>query len=198
MANRFKVTVEFEVDINPISVPDAESLLAMRPAMNESKAAKWSEADLRKAMKQKGMSEEEINKALAAKESKGAKDTKNKEGQKEGQTGGDPQMLLYPEYEAWADAQRKLQEAMLADESLAYDYAREMVRDLMRGRVELVIDAKYGAPRVHEVLAAAMRKLPAADQARLKADEMALLGDETELVDNAVACRFAGISVTTR
>jgi len=204
MANRFKVSIEFEIEIDPISVPDADALLRINAASKDKKVDEkpvWSKADFRKAMKQKGMSDDEIEKALAAKDSntkEGKEGTKSTKGTKGGQKrAADPQMLLYPEYEAWAAAQCKLQTEMLADDTLAHDYAVEMMRELTRGRLESLIDAEYGAPHLHAVLAAAMSKLPADDQSRLKADELSLLHDETELVDNAVACRFGGISITT-
>ena len=227
MANRFKVSIEFEIEIDSISVPDADALLRMNAAGKDKKSGEkpvWSKEDFRKAMKQKGMSVDEIEKALAAndtntkegnkgkdgadgaesaegtkstKGTKGTKDTKDTKGTKDGQKRADPQMLLYPEYEAWAAAQCKLQTAMLADETLAQDYVVEMMRELTRGRLESLIDAEYGAPHLRAVLAAAMSKLSPDDQSRLKADEMSLLHDETELVDDAVACRFGGISITT-
>ena len=104
-------------------------------------------------------------------------------------------MLLYPEYEAWSAAQRALQAEILGDDTLCSDYLREVVRDLTRNQIEKLIDDRYGAADLNSVLKSAMQKLPKPDQAILKLEEESLLHDETELVDNSVDYRFAGVTV---
>ena len=61
--------------------------------------------------------------------------------------------------------------------------------------IEKLIDDRYGAADLNSVLKSAMQKLPKPDQAILKLEEESLLHDETELVDNSVDYRFAGVTV---
>jgi hypothetical protein len=151
---KFKVTLEFEVEVKPIAVVDSDTLLALNARRPGKKPGKPGAAPV-----------------------------------------ADPQMLLYPVYEAWAAAQGLLQQEVLKDDALAAEFIREMVRDLTRGQIDSLIDGKYGDPDLRGILKRALEKLPAEDQARLRAEESSQLFDETELVDDSVACTFAGITV---
>jgi hypothetical protein len=189
---KFKVTLEFEIDANPISVPDVDtfSMLGKSGAKDKAKP-KLSEKEIRVLMKQKGMSDTDIDKALAG----------DKKGDSAGKAkakgrGQDYQLLLYPEYEKWVDAQRTLQDEILKDEALSTRYVRDMVRDLIRGRLDAILDDKYGASDLNNVLKQAIQRLPAAEQETLKVEVDSMLFDETELVDDSVDCRFAGLTVT--
>mgnify|MGYP006429727039 FL=1 len=188
---KFKVTLEFEVDINPIAVPDAESFEKLRQSAGAKALEKpISDKEMRAGLRSKGMTEADIDKYMAQTKKGGAK----KGGAKTGNP-KDFQMLLYPEYEAWSAAQRALQEEILGDDTLCSDYLREVVRDLTRNQIEKLIDDRYGAADLNSVLKSAMQKLPKPDQAILKSEEESLLHDETELVDNSVDYRFAGVTV---
>lgn len=188
---KFKVTLEFEVDINPIAVPDAESFEKLRQSAGAKALEKpISDKEMRAGLRSKGMTEADIDKYMAQAKKGGAK----KGGAKTGNP-KDFQMLLYPEYEAWSAAQRALQEEILGDDTLCSDYLREVVRDLTRNQIEKLIDDRYGAADLNSVLKSAMQKLPKPDQAILKLEEESLLHDETELVDNSVDYRFAGVTV---
>jgi hypothetical protein len=188
---KFKVTLEFEVDINPIAVPDAESFEKLRQSPGAKALEKpISDKEMRAGLRSKGMTEADIDKYMAQAKKGGAK----KGGAKTGNP-KDFQMLLYPEYEAWSAAQRALQEEILGDDTLCSDYLREVVRDLTRNQIEKLIDDRYGAADLNSVLKSAMQKLPKPDQAILKLEEESLLHDETELVDNSVDYRFAGVTV---
>ena len=187
---KFKVTLEFEVDINPIAVPDAESFEKLRQSAGAKALEKpISDKEMRAGLRSKGMTEADIDKYMAQTKKGGAK----KGGAKTGNP-KDFQMLLYPEYEAWSAAQRALQEEILGDDTLCSDYLREVVRDLTRNQIEKLIDDRYGAADLNSVLKSAMQKLPKPDQAILKLEEESLLHDETELVDNSVDYRFAGVT----
>ena len=144
---------------------------------------------MRAAMKKKGMSDADIEKTLSSSKKSGG--TKAAAGKRK-----DYQFLLYPQYQKWAAAQRALQDQILKDDKLSGSYVQEMVRDLTRGHIESLIEGKYGAPDLNSVLKTAMQKIPAADQATLKSEQEGLLHDETELVDDSVDCRFAGLTVT--
>ena len=188
---KFKVTLEFEVDINPIAVPDAESFEKLRQSAGAKALEKpISDKEMRAGLRSKGMTEADIDKYMAQAKKGGAKNGGAKTGNPK-----DFQMLLYPEYEAWSAAQRALQEEILGDDTLCSDYVREVVRDLTRNQIEKLIDIKYGAADLNSVLKSAMQKLPKSDQAILKSEEESLLHDETELVDNSVDYRFAGVTV---
>ena len=188
---KFKVTLEFEVDINPIAVPDAESFEKLRQSAGAKALEKpISDKEMRAGLRSKGMTEADIDKYMAQAKKGGAKNGGAKTGNPK-----DFQMLLYPEYEAWSAAQRALQEEILGDDTLCSDYVREVVRDLTRNQIEKLIDIKYGAADLNSVLKSAMQKLPKSDQAILKSEEESLLHDETELVDNSVDYRFAGLTV---
>lgn len=188
---KFKVTLEFEVDINPIAVPDAESFEKLRQSAGAKALEKpISDKEMRAGLRSKGMTEADIDKYMAQAKKGGAKNGGAKTGNPK-----DFQMLLYPEYEAWSAAQRALQEEILGDDILCSDYLREVVRDLTRNQIEKLIDDRYGAADLNSVLKSAMQKLPKPDQAILKLEEESLLHDETELVDNSVDYRFAGVTV---
>lgn len=183
---KYKVTLEFEVDINPISVPGADAFEKLSTAKAKKKPP--SEAEFRKAAKAKGMSDADIKKYLAgakAKQGDGAATPKPQ----------NYQMLLYPDYESWAAAQQSLQSQILADDDLSRDYIREIVRDFTRGKIESLVEEKYGAPDLNGVLKQAMQKISAEDQVRLQADEESLLHDETELVEDSVNYHFKGLTV---
>jgi hypothetical protein len=188
---KFKVTLEFEVNINPIAVPDAESFEKLRQSAGAKALQKpISDKEMRAGLRSKGMTEADIDKYMAQAKKGGAKNGGAKTGNPK-----DFQMLLYPEYEAWSAAQRALQEEILGDDTLCSDYLREVVRDLTRNQIEKLIDDRYGAADLNSVLKSAMQKLPKPDQAILKLEEESLLHDETELVDNSVDYRFAGVTV---
>lgn len=188
---KFKVTLEFEVDINPIAVPDAESFEKLRQSAGAKALEKpISDKEMRAGLRSKGMTEADIDKYIAQAKKVGAKNGGAKTGNPK-----DFQMLLYPEYEAWSAAQRALQEEILGDDTLCSDYLREVVRDLTRNQIEKLIDDRYGAADLNSVLKSAMQKLPKPDQAILKLEEESLLHDETELVDNSVDYRFTGVTV---
>ncbi|MDG2071114.1 MAG: hypothetical protein P8J55_05150 [Pseudomonadales bacterium] len=184
---KYKVTLEFEVDINSIKVPDLDAFEKLSAAPGAKKKSP-SEAEIRKMMKDKGQSEADIKKYLASAKAK-----------KGGAAKGKPpnyQMLLYPEYESWVAAQQSLLDKILADDDLSNDYIREMVRDLTRGKIEALIAEKYGAPNLNGVLHEAMQRISADEQALLQAAEESQLHDETELVDDAVDYRFSGLTVS--
>ncbi len=188
---KFKVTLEFEVEIDPISVPKAEALQKLGAAKDEKKQQKpLSDKDMRAALKAKGMSDADIDKYLAGSK-KGARQGAAAKGKPQ-----DFQMLLYPEYEAWAAAQRSLQQEILSDDELSSTYVREMVRDLTDGKIETLLADRYGQPKLGGTLRTAMQKLSAAEQMTLKSEQASLLHDETELVDNSVDCRFKALTVT--
>ena len=187
---KFKVTLEFDVDIGPISVPDVDTFSKLRrPGEKGKEKLKLSQKELRALMKKKGMSDAAIDKYFA---SDGKGDVTSKAKGK----GQDYQLLLYPEYEKWAAAQQALQGEILKDEALSARYVQEMVRDLIRGRLDAILDGKCGAPDLNNVLKQAIRRLPAAEQDTLKVEADSILFDETELVDSSVNCRFAGLTVT--
>ena len=179
MTNKFTVTLQFDVEINSIDVPDEDAFTNFGASK---KKAPLDEKKLRQAMKDKGMSDEDIEKAI-----KGVGKTKA--------PAKDYQMLLYPEYEEWAAAQVALQEQILTDNELCSDYVREIVRDLARGNVDKMVDDECGQPDLNGVLKQALAKLPENMQTILKAEEESLLHDETELIDDSVSCHFAGISI---
>jgi len=103
---------------------------------------------------------------------------------------------LYPKYENWAAAQQSLQQEILQDDALAITYVREVVRDLTRGKMEALIEDRFGAPNLNGAIKQAMQKLSPADKATLKSDEESLLHDESELVDDSVDCQFTDMTVT--
>ena len=180
---KFKVTLSFDVDIAPIAVPDADAIESMSAGAGKKSKSGKPEKKITKeklvaAMREKGMTDEDIEKALAQ-----PKKPPNY------------QMLLYPEYEQWAAAQQRVQDAILADDGLCRDYVREVTRDLIRGRIDSILDDACGAPELLTVLENALATLPAEDRDTLKADQAALILDETELLDGAVSCGFAGIDV---
>ena len=183
MTNKFTVTLQFDVEISSIDIPDQSAFTKL--GTDKKKADKpFDEKKLRQAMKDKGVTDEDIEKAVA-----GIKSGKGKGPAK------DYQMLLYPEYEEWAAAQVALQQQILADDDLCNDYVLEMVRDLTRGRIDGLVDEKCGEPDLNNVLKRALATLPDNMQTVLKAGEEALLHDETELVDDSVNCQFSGISI---
>ncbi|MEE8399784.1 MAG: hypothetical protein V3S89_12315 [Desulfobacterales bacterium] len=191
---RFKVTLEFEVDVKPISVPDVDTFSKLRhPGAKGKEKPKLSEKELRALMKKKGMSDADIDKYMAG-DGKGKGDAASKAKAKG--KGQDYQLLLYPEYEKWAAAQRALQDEILKDETLSTRYVQDMLRDLIRGRLDAILDDKYGAPDINTVLEQAIQRLSAAEQETLKVEVDSMLFDETELVDDSVDCRFAGLTVT--
>jgi len=185
--NKYKVTLEFEVDINSINVPDLEAFEKLAAAPGAKKNSP-TEAEIRKAMKDKGQSEADIKKYLASAKAKKGAAAKGKP--------PNYQMLIYPEYESWAAAQQSLLDKILDDDNLSNDYIREMVRDLTRGKIETLIAEKYGAPDLNGVLRQAMQRISAEEQALLQAAEESQLHDETELVDDAVDYRFSGLTVS--
>jgi hypothetical protein len=193
-AAKFKVTLEFEIDMNTISVPDVDTFEKLR-APPPSKQKKMDEKSLRAAMKTKGMTDADIEKALAGAGKAGAKGATGKAPGK-GKTKRDPQMLLYPGYENWAAAQQTLQQEILKDDALAATYVREVVRDLTRGRIEALIESKFGVPDLNGAIVQAMQRLSPADKATLKSDQESLVHDESELVDDSVDCQFTDMTVT--
>jgi len=186
---KFKVTLEFEVDVNPISVPDVDAFSRLRhPGAKDKEKPKLSEKELRALMKKKGMSDADIDKAFEKGKGSSASKAKGK--------GPDYQLLLYPEYEKWVAAQRELQGEILNDEALSARYLKAMVRDLIRGRLDAILDGRFGPPDPNKVLKEAIQRLPKAEQSILKVESESILFDETELVDSSVSCRFAGLAVT--
>ena len=188
---KFKVTLEFEVDINPISVPDGDTFQQLTPAAAKQKKP-MNEKDIRAALKTKGMTDKDISKYLAESNNKHQAASNNKKVVAK----ADPQFLLYPEYEKWAAAQQKLQQKIVNDEGLSIHYVREVVRDLTSAKVEALLEEKYGVPDLNGVIAQAMEKLTPEDKATLKSDQPSLVHDESELVDDSVDCRFEQITVT--
>jgi len=188
---KFKVALEFEVDVNPISVPDVDTFSSLSPPGAKGKEKpKLSEKELRILMKKKGMSDADIEKAFE----KGKGDVASKAKAK-----GKPpdyQLLLYPEYERWVAAQRALQGEILKDEALWTSYLKEMVRDLIRGRLDAILDGELGVPDPNKVLVEAIERLPEDERSTLTVESDSLLFDETELVDCSVDCRFTGLTAT--
>lgn len=190
-ATRFKVTLEFAIDINPISVPNLDSFGKLVEPTPAKQGKPMSRKELRAAMKTKGMTDADIKKALAGHNKAGAAG----KGLGKGNKNMDPQMLLYPAYENWAAAQRTLQQEILKDDGLSNTYVREVVRDLTRGRIEALLEDKYGPPDLTGAIMQAMQKLSPADKATLKSDQENLLQDESELVDDSVYCQFTAMTV---
>ncbi len=91
---------------------------------------------------------------------------------------------------------KSLQQEILNDDALSTTYVREVVRDLTRGRIESLLEDKYGEPDLNGAIMQAMQKLSPADKTTLKSDEPSLLHDETELMDDSVDCRFTDMIVT--
>ena len=85
---------------------------------------------------------------------------------------------------------------ILKDDALSTRYVRDMVRDLLRGRLDAILDETYGPPDLNKILRQAIQRLPAAEQETLKVEVDSMLFDETELVDDSVDCRFSGLTVT--
>lgn len=194
-ATRFKVTLEFAIDINPISVPNLDSFSKLVEPTPAKQGKPMSRKELRAAMKTKGMTDADIKKALAGHNKAGATGAAGK-GLGKGNKNMDPQMLLYPAYENWAAAQRTLQQEILKDDGLSNTYVREVVRDLTRGKIEALLEEKYGAPDLTGAIMQAMLKLSPADKKTLKSDQESLLQDESELVDDSVNCQFTAMTVT--
>ncbi len=61
MTNKFTVTLQFDVEINSIDVPDEAAFTNLGASK---KKAPLDEKKLRQAMKDKGMSDEDIEKAI--------------------------------------------------------------------------------------------------------------------------------------
>ena len=89
MTSKFTVNLQFDIEISSINVPDEAEFTNLGASK---KKEPMDEKKLRQAMKDKGMSDEDIEKAIkgVGKAEAPAKDY---------------QMLLYPEYEQWAAAQ---------------------------------------------------------------------------------------------
>ena len=104
-------------------------------------------------------------------------------------------MLLYPQYERWASAQQRVQDAILSDETMSRQYVQEVTRDLIRGRIDSMLDDACGEPGLLAVLERALATLSAEDREILKADQTGLIFDETELLDGAVSYEFVGVDV---
>ena len=115
-----------------------------------------------------------------------------------GKTGKGPnyQMLLYQEYETAVAAQSALQEEILQDPELCAAFVQEMVRDTTRGRLEALLDDKYGGGDLAAVLRRAMSKLSPEQRTLLKSGEESLVHDETELLDGSVSISFSEVVVT--
>ena len=180
--NKYKVTLEFEVAINPVIVPDINTFEKMSSQKEDGEA---DDLKLREALKKKGLADHEIEKYLA--------ESKEDEGAKEKPT--DYQMLLYPEYERWANAQRSLQVKILEDDEFSRRYILEIMRDLTEGQIEAMVNEKYGTPDLNRVLKNAMKKIPKEYQQLLKMEEDSLRLDETELLDSSVSCTFNKLDV---
>ena len=182
--NKYKVTLEFEVAVHPVIVPDINTFEKMSSQKEDGGAG---DLKLREALKKKGLADHEIEKYLA--------ESKKNEGAKEKEKPTDYQMLLYPEYEKWANAQRSLQVKILEDDEFSRCYIREIMRDLTEGQIEAMVNEKYGAPDLSKVLKNAMKKIPKEYQQLLKMEEDSLRLDETELLDGSVRCSFNKLDV---
>lgn len=182
--NKYKVTLEFEVAINPVIVPDINTFEKMSSQKEDGGA---DNLKLREALKKKGLADHEIEKYLA--------ESKENEGAKAKGKPTDYQMLLYPEYEKWANAQRSLQVKILQDDEFSRCYIREIMRDLTEGQIEAMVNEKYGTPDLNRVLKNAMKKIPKEYQQLLKMEEDSLRLDETELLDGSVRCSFSKLDV---
>ena len=182
--NRYKVTLEFDVAINPINVPDADAFEKMSA---QKKNEGSDELKLRESLEKKGLSDHEIEEYLA--------NNKKNKGEKEKAKPTDYQMLLYPKYEEWANAQRSLQIKILEDKEFANSYIREIMRELTQGKIESLVNAKYGTPDLDRVLQKAMKKISKEHQQLLKMEEDNLRLDETELLDGSVSCCFSKLAV---
>lgn len=184
---KFRVTLSFDVEIAPIAVPDviegvsASGSKKASPGKPEKELMK---KNLIAAMRKKGMSDEQIEETLT-----------QKSFQKSAQKPPNYQMLLYPQYERWASAQQRVQDAILSDETMSRQYVQEVTRDLIRGRIDSMLDDACGEPGLLAVLERALATLSAEDREILRADQTGLFFDETELLDGAVSYEFVGVDV---
>ena len=186
---KFRVTLSFDVDIAPIALPDADVIEGVSASgskkANPGKPEKeLTKKDLIAAMRKKGMSDEQIEETLT-----------QKSFQKSAQKPPNYQMLLYPQYERWASAQQRVQDAILSDETMSRQYVQEVTRDLIRGRIDSMVDDACGEPGLLAVLERALATLSAEDREILRADQTGLFFDETELLDGAVSYEFVGVDV---
>ena len=186
---KFRVTLSFDVDIAPIALPDADVIEGVSASGSKKASPGKPEKELMKknliaAMRKKGMSDEQIAETLT-----------QKSFQKSAQKPPNYQMLLYPQYERWASAQQRVQDAILSDETMSRQYVQEVTRDLIRGRIDSMLDDACGEPGLLAVLERALATLSAEDREILKADQTGLIFDETELLDGAVSYEFVGVDV---
>ena len=186
---KFRVTLSFDVDIAPIALPDADAIEDVSASGSKKASPGKPEKELMKknliaAMRKKGMSDEQIEETLT-----------QKSFQKSAQKPPNYQMLLYPQYERWASAQQRVQDAILSDETMSRQYVQEVTRDLIRGRIDSMVDDACGEPGLLAVLERALATLSAEDREILKADQTGLIFDETELLDGAVSYEFVGVDV---
>ena len=186
---KFRVTLSFDVDIAPIALPDADAIEGVSASGSKKASPGKPEKELMKknliaAMRKKGMSDEQIEETLT-----------QKSFQKSAQKPPNYQMLLYPQYERWASAQQRVQDAILSDETMSRQYVQEVTRDLIRGRIDSMLDDACGEPGLLAVLERALATLSAEDREILRADQTGLFFDETELLDGAVSYEFVGVDV---
>ena len=186
---KFRVTLSFDVDIAPIALPDADVIEGVSASGSKKASPGKPEKELMKknliaAMRKKGMSDEQIEETLT-----------QKSFQKSAQKPPNYQMLLYPQYERWASAQQRVQDAILSDETMSRQYVQEVTRDLIRGRIDSMLDDACGEPGLLAVLERALATLSAEDREILRADQTGLFFDETELLDGAVSYEFVGVDV---
>lgn len=186
---KFRVTLSFDVDIAPIALPDADVIEGVSASGSKKASPGKPEKELMKknliaAMRKKGMSDEQIEETLT-----------QKSFQKSAQKPPNYQMLLYPQYERWASAQQRVQDAILSDETMSRQYVQEVTRDLIRGRIDSMVDDACGEPGLLAVLERALATLSAEDREILRADQTGLFFDETELLDGAVSYEFVGVDV---
>jgi len=183
---KFKVTLEFEIDFAQISAPEPGEYLTAAAEPVALTAER--ESTMREGMKEKGASDADVEKYIAGVKRKLEVDEKK--------AIGDPASLLADQFKQWIDAQERLQREVLGDHDLSIQYAREVLRERTEGQIEGLLEKTYGAMDSKRILEEALRRLSEADQMTLKLGEDGLLNDETELLDDAVSCRFSGLEVT--
>ena len=105
-----------------------------------------------------------------------------------------PVQLLQDKFEAWIDAQKRLQQLILEDAELCAQYTRALLREQTEGQLDALLD-DGNAPDVDAILNVAVRRLSETDQAVLRAEITELLRDETVLLDDAVTFQCSGLEI---
>ena len=104
--------------------------------------------------------------------------------------------VKHADFQAWIDAQQRLQQEIMSDAMLRTRFLRQALRQLTIGQVDKILNKVYGEAVVDPVLTEAFARLSNTDQETLSFADAGRLLDEIELLDATVSCRFAGLEVT--